>query len=121
MIDGLQSKHDVLPCLTLGAAKATLLKEDIDLVMCGVYFDESRMFDLLRFAKSHPSIDAIPILCVKATPDRLGSTFLQAADIAARSLGASEFVDFSEWLLQLGENKAFEQLHDTIQKLLPNT
>ncbi len=121
MIHGFPPKHDLVPCLTLEEAEVVLCKEDIDLVVCGVYFDENRMFDLLRFAQSDPSVNAIPILCVKALPDMLGSTFLQAVDIAARALGARKFVDFSEWLLQVGENEAFERLHEVIQRLLPST
>lgn len=118
MLAGLQTKYDVVPCLTLEEAQLVLLNEDIDLLMCGVYFDESRMFDLLRFAKAHPRTSAIPILCIKATPGMLGATFLQAADIATRALGAREFVDFAEWETHLDANAAFKRLLATIERLL---
>lgn len=118
MIRALQPKYDLIPSLTLEAAKVSLRKEAIDVVVCCVYFDESRMFDLLRFMRADPAVTSVPILCVKAVPDMLGPAFLQAADIASRSLGAQEFVDFSEWLLELGEMEAFGRLHGVIERLV---
>ena len=41
------------------------LKSGPELVICGVHFDESRMFDLLRIAKVEPTLQAVPFLCFR--------------------------------------------------------
>ena len=32
----------------------------VDLVLCGIHFDDSRMFDLLRYVKADPTLRSIP-------------------------------------------------------------
>ena len=44
--------HDVVFARTLGEAQRTLAQQQFDLVLIGVHFDDSRMFDLLRYLRA---------------------------------------------------------------------
>lgn len=95
MLSGLNKHFELIPCTTLDTARTALRKQAIDLIIAGIHFDESRMFDLLRYVQADPATNAIPVLCVKVLDDQIASTFLQAAAIASQALGAHDFVDFS--------------------------
>lgn len=119
MTHALSADFILLPCLTLDQARQALRANEIDLAIAGIHFDESRMFDLLRYAQADPATDGIPFLCLKILDDRIAPTFLQSAEIASRALGARDFIDLSEWRARLGDDEAFRQLRDCIYKLLP--
>jgi response regulator RpfG family c-di-GMP phosphodiesterase len=114
-------RHDfeLVPCLTLEQAQHALRGGDIDLVIGGIHFDESRMFDLLRYAQADPTTRAIPFLCIKILDDQISPTLLQGVEIASRALGAREFIDFAEWCQRLSNEEASMQLRYLIHKSLP--
>jgi hypothetical protein len=64
--------------------------ENIGMVMCGAYFDESRMFDLLRWVREkRPSVGFV---CCRILPTEIPKVSVEALRIACASLGA-EFID----------------------------
>jgi len=64
---------------------------DLRLVLCGVHFDESRMYDLLRYTrKASPDL---PFICVRALDAEIPRISREAIRIAAESLGAVAFID----------------------------
>ena len=74
----------------------------VDLVIAGTYFDNARMFDLLRRLKSDAKTRHIPVLCVRgvSAQDILGTQTIQpvlaSLDIvesASRALGAEDYID----------------------------
>ncbi|MEG3190943.1 hypothetical protein [Lysobacter sp. D1-1-M9] len=77
---------------TISEATA-LLTPELDAIVCGIHFDESRMFDLLRLAKAHPAIRRIPFVCYRDLDTDLGATVVEGLDIATKALGAAAFVD----------------------------
>ena len=88
-IDG---QADVLEADTLERAIAKLKTEaPIHLVCSTVFFDESRMFDLLRWVKVE--LPHIPFICSRARPKDMPRISLEAVRIAADSLGAATFID----------------------------
>lgn len=66
---------------------------DLDLIICGIHFDESRMFDLLRLALASRPGRACPVLCFRDLESELQPTLLESLDISCRALGALAFVD----------------------------
>lgn len=64
---------------------------DLALILCGVHFDESRMYDLLRLARE--SQPHIPFVACRVA-------------IAAEALGAKAFVDLPTLILQFGRENA---------------
>jgi CheY-like chemotaxis protein len=53
---------------TLAAALKALAGEDFDLVLIGLHFDDSRMFDLLREVRAGSRNGAVPIVCFRTRP-----------------------------------------------------
>jgi thiamine pyrophosphate-dependent acetolactate synthase large subunit-like protein len=85
---------------------------DLSVVICGVYFDESRMHDLLRCVRSRFS--KVPFVCVRVLDAELPRVARDAIEIAARTLGAAAFVDFPDLVAQRGEKEAEEELRRAV-------
>lgn len=77
---------------------------DLALILCGVHFDESRMYDLLRLARE--SQPHIPFVACRVLEARLSHISLQAIAIAAEALGAKAFVDLPTLILEFGRENA---------------
>lgn len=84
---------------TFSQAKASLKSTVYQLVMIGIHFDDSRLFDLLRYLKGSESHAHVSVLCYRGTTGAETRTKLtvQAVGIACRALGASGFLDLFEF------------------------
>ena len=110
--EALADEVSFLEAETLEEAVSTLENDpDIDAVCCTIYFDESRMFDLVRWVRSNR--DEIRVVCARALPKDLPTVSLQAVDIATASLGAA-FVDFPELVRKLGAQAASQALRSAV-------
>jgi hypothetical protein len=76
---------------TYDQAVARLQESDIDLVLCGIYFDEIRMFDLLRYVRHQ--VPGVPVLCARLGDTEVPPVTLEATSIAATTMGAAAFLD----------------------------
>jgi hypothetical protein len=74
--------------------------DGFNLVLATIHFDESRMFDLLRFARA--AVPELPCVCTRVVDSVLAGSFLHAMVIAVESLGAV-FVDRHELQRKHGE------------------
>lgn len=82
----------VVPAYTFEeAVKRLHERDDVSLILCGIYFDETRMFDLLRLARKE--FPRIPIVCCRIGQSEVPEVTLEAVGIAAKSMGAEAFVD----------------------------
>ena len=98
---------------TMRAATATLTsKGTFHLVCSTLFFDESRMFDLLRWVRTE--LPHLPFICARALPKDMPRISLEAVRIAADTLGAATFIDIP--LLQ-GESST-ETVSERLRKLL---
>ena len=83
---------EIVEAETLEQAVAHLTKENEPrLVCCTVYFDESRMFDLLRWIRAERA--HIPVVCARAMPKDITKISMEAVKIAVNALGARSFID----------------------------
>ena len=84
---------DFLPVHSLLHAKAMLQSSaaSFSLIASGVHFDESRMFDLLRYARE--SFPQIPFVCCRVLETRVSRMFIEATALSATNLGAVTFFD----------------------------
>jgi CheY-like chemotaxis protein len=89
------AQHDLQFVRTLDNAKQALLAGDFDLIIVGVHFDESRMFDLLRHIRGEPQTRDMPVVCVLSHRFETAVT-IQSLEIAAATLAANAFVDYAE-------------------------
>ncbi len=110
---------DVLRVHSLYGAKALLQSDpDISLVVCGMHFDESRMFDLLRYAReAYPDM---PFVCCRILEMQLPRISIEAAAISAVSLGAAAFFDFPTRAREVGRDAADEEFRNVLVRHLPD-
>ena len=110
----------LVPCVTLEAAKQAV-HDDIDVVLCGLHFDECRMFDLLRFMKADPGLRRIPFLCIKTLDGTLDPTFNESVKIATQALGAAGFFDLGALNKKLGPELARNEIGNYIDRVISQT
>jgi len=109
--------HFSLTFCTSMVEAESLLDREFDVIVCGTHFAESRMFDLLRLAKSKPERRAVPFLCVRVLDGELDSTAFQGISIAACALGAAGFVDLNRWRREYGFDQARDKLRCLVSSL----
>lgn len=80
--------------------------DNLDMIVCGIHFDDSRMFDFLRLAKGNPKLRSKPFLCFRDLESELASTFLESLEISCRALGVVSFVDLFSLRKQFGLPRA---------------
>ena len=71
---------------SLGLGPVTTL-----LVLCGVFFNETRAFDLLRFVRRE--FPALPFVACRIGDRAVAPVMAEAMGIAAKSMGAVAFID----------------------------
>jgi hypothetical protein len=91
---------ELLPTRTYDDAVRQLrANANIRLVMCGAFFDESRMFDLLHWVRDQrPSVGFV---CCRILPTEIPRVSVEALRIACNALGA-EFIDLPALERQFG-------------------
>src|SRR5215212_4568625 len=90
--------HELVCAETMAQAERLLQKQAFDLIICTIVFDESRMFDFLRLAKSRLEWQRIPFVCARVRGHILRSpTVLEAAVFTCRELGAAAFLDIADY------------------------
>jgi CheY-like chemotaxis protein len=109
---------ELIEASTLEEAVAQLKKKnEPKLVCCTVYFDESRMFDLLRWVRTERA--HIPVVCARAMPKDITKVSIEAVKIAVDALGASIFVDVPALVEVHGKGAANERLRTLLLDRLP--
>ena len=83
---------EVTPVFTYDDAVTALrASRDIDLVLCGVFFDETRAFDLLRLVRQE--FPGLPFVACRIGDRAVAPVMAEAMGIAAKSMGAVAFID----------------------------
>lgn len=98
VIERVLSGHEISCAETMARAEQLLRERTFDLILCTILFDESKMFDLLRLAKSSPEWQQIPFVGaqVKARILRTPSS-LKSAALTCKTLGAIAFLDVADY------------------------
>jgi hypothetical protein len=91
-----------------------LLRQETDMILCGIHFDESRMFDLLRVVKADIQYRKIPFLCFRDLESDLERTLFESLEISCKALGAEKFVDLWALKKKFGVSKADEEFRRII-------
>jgi CheY-like chemotaxis protein len=95
---------------TLAAAVRTLAAQDFDLVLVGMHFDESRMFDLLREVRAGSRNGAVPIVCYRLRPLAFMALSTQVIEVTVKALGAQAFADLAAYATEEDGNAALARL-----------
>ena len=79
---------------TLAEAQSALKADDFSLIMIGIYFEQSKMFELLRYIKSDRKYAEIPVVCFRGI--LMSGTFdVKPFELRCKALGASAFFDLT--------------------------
>lgn len=87
------------------------LSDRHELIVAATCFDESRMFDLLRYCKANPDYHAIPFVAMRVDGLGMDDMTHQAIQIATKALGAEDYIDLQRLPGNANEkHRAFRQL-----------
>lgn len=110
VLAALGSEFELHICYTSTEALEALRSQDIGLIICGVHFDEGRMFELLGEAKADPATRDIPFIPVMGETGSQTEGIRQGIRSAALSLGAANFIDMPDLLARHGTTETFNRL-----------
>jgi hypothetical protein len=114
----LDGRATLLPVHTLEDAMALLrFEEHIELVVGGMHFDESRMFDLLRFVRF--AFPLLPFVSCRVLRTVLAPASIDAVAMGSASLGAAAHFDLPMETLALGTQGAEEAFRSLLLSHLP--
>ena len=117
VIERVLAGHEISCAETMAQAEQLLRERTFDLIICTIVFDESKMFDLLRHAKSSPEWQRIPFVCTRVMAHVLRSpTALEAAAFTCRELGAAAFLDIAAYRVE-----PEREMRDAIEVFLDTT
>lgn len=89
--------HELTVAAHVEEAKAELQKREFDMVILGVHFDESRMFELLRLVRTFPMNQLTPVVCMLTAPSRLSDVAIEGIDHAVKAMLANAFLNLSRF------------------------
>jgi len=98
VVERILAGHALSCAQTIAQAEQFLHERIFDLIVCTVAFDESKMFDLLKLAKSRSEWQRVPFVVARVRAHILRSqTALEAAALTCRELGAATFLDIANY------------------------
>ncbi len=111
------SEYALTISTSMDHAKA-MLNERFHLIAATACFDESSMFDLLRYCKANPALGSLPFIAMRLQGAELDNTTHQAIHIASQALGAEGFIDFNRLERTAGTSNPEAKFLDRIRILL---
>ena len=88
--------HELAFARTLSAAQRLLEQQAFDLVLVGVHFDDSRMFDLVRHIRGGGQAGP-PVACMRSSRFVSPALSIEGLEIAAQALACNLFVDLTKY------------------------
>ena len=116
VVERILAGHELSCAETMAQAEQFLSERTLDLIICTIVFDDSKMFDLLRLAKSTPEWQRVPFVAGRVRAHILRSpTAVRTVAFTCRTLGAEAFLDISDYHVDPeGEmREAIERFLDT--------
>lgn len=89
--------HELLFVNDLGAAKAALENDRVQLIFVGARFDESRMFDFLDYIRKDVEHKKIPIVAAVVAQMSMSFETVRGLEYATKIFGASVFVNLNDF------------------------
>lgn len=102
--------YEVVAVQTLAEAQRALARGRFDMVIIAVHFDESRMFDLLRYVQGQGT----QAVCVRSQQFVSPAISIEGLEIAAKALGARLFLDLTWYAETPQGNAAVRSLLDAL-------
>lgn len=118
LIPALEAHYELHWPKSVVQAQLMLERVPIDLIICGVLFDDSRMLDLLQYCKYSERLASIPFVGIRVRRGRLPVDSFRDLKLASSALGGAGFIDFEQWQRTLGTQEAQQKLQQMLDDLL---
>jgi PleD family two-component response regulator len=89
--------HELTVPESVEQAKAALQKREFAMIVLGVHFDESRMFELLRLVRTYKVNELTPVVCMLTTESRLSDVAIEGLDHAVKAMLANAFLNLNKF------------------------
>ena len=89
--------HDLTMAKSVEEANAQLQNREFAMVILGVNFDESRMFEVLRLVRTYKANQLTPVVCMLTTESRLSDVALEGLDHAVKAMLANAFLNLNKF------------------------
>jgi DNA-binding response OmpR family regulator len=109
-ISAILAGYDLVFVRTMNDAQRALAGTQFDLVLIGVHFDDSRMFDLLRSV--HGS--SRPVVCMRSHHFASPAITIEGLEIATKALGCNLFLDLTWYADDAPGNAAVRTLLEAL-------
>jgi hypothetical protein len=100
-------EHELTFVRTMVEAVRELRRDGYQVVVIGLHFDESRMFELLSYIRSLAKYDDTPVLCVQGLELTLPEAVRKNIDVAVKAMGGKAFLDLRERSHDIREHCSF--------------
>ena len=112
------SGHELTFVETMDEAHSVLAARAFDLVLIGTRFDESRMFELVRYVKSVEKLAGTPVVCYRGILARhpKETVVVEGLVLGCQALGAASFHDFIDYRDDAAGNKAIREIFESYAK-----
>lgn len=88
--------HEFTTASTMEEAVCKLWQEPFDLIVVGLHFDESRMFELLPLTKTHKNAET-PIICFCMRDTAITRIMHRSIELTSKVFGAWMYIDQHEY------------------------
>ena len=78
-------------------AERELQAREYHMVILGVLFDESRMFELLRLVRTYKQNALTPVVCMLTGPSNLSDVAIEGLDHAVKAMLANAFLNLTKF------------------------
>jgi PleD family two-component response regulator len=85
--------HELVSAQTLDEASGLIDEDHFGMIIAGVSFDESQMFDLIYRVRSQERHRTTPVVCVLGTDSALSDVALEGIDHAVKAMMGNAFLD----------------------------
>jgi hypothetical protein len=113
-ISEILSGHELEFVRTLADAQRAVERDGFALVLVGVHFDESRMFDLLRYVQARGEPRGCAVICMRSHHFASSAISIEGLEIATRALGCNLFLDLTWYADDAAGNGAVRQLLEAL-------
>jgi len=112
----LVDRFELVPAFSMLQARTAIKSGDIDVVLCSIHFDESRMFELLHFAQQ--TAPHVPFVCCRMLHSPFNGSVIDGIARSAEAQGARGFIDFHEMQRREGTAAAAAKFSEAVSALL---
>jgi DNA-binding response OmpR family regulator len=102
--------HELVLAHALEEAQRAIERSQFDMIVVTVHFDDSRMFDLLRYLQARGRHGNRPLVCVRSQRFTSPAISIEGLEIATKALGCTLFLDLTWYADDANGRSAVRQL-----------